>query len=126
MTLGKQLQATITELEQAKINKRAAQEKAVLSEVRIARDADSRWLTDKREAIVRGITGEKVPSCHVGDYDRQRWLETAKMSNARNQDLWDEFVQYFRAEELTVVVHDEHDGVGIKSWKTITVVPIAS
>jgi hypothetical protein len=125
MTLGKQLQATITELEQAKINKRAAQVNADLLMVRKARAADHQWLIDKRDTIVRAITTGKVPSVNVSDYARQDWLTTALKNNARNQDLWDDaFVQFFLDEELTVVVNDGHDGCGMKSWKTITVFPI--
>jgi hypothetical protein len=124
MTLGKQLQATITELEQSKINTLAAQATADLLLVRKTRDADHQWLIDKRDTIVQLITAEKVPVVRVSDYAREVWLATALKNNARNQDLWDEFVQYFCAEELTVLVHCQHDGGGMESWKTITVVPI--
>jgi hypothetical protein len=127
MTLGKQLQATITELEQAKINKRAAQVNADLLMVRKAREADHQWLINKRDTIVRAITTGKVPSVNVSDYARQEWLVAALKNNTRNQDLWDDaFVQFFLDEELTVVVNDGHDGCGMKSWKTITVSPIAN
>jgi hypothetical protein len=126
MTLGKLLQATITELEQAQITTKMAQARADLSEVRIARATDLQWLEYTRDTIVDRIMEDKVPSVTVSEYDRGKWLDAAQKRKARNQDLWDVFVQYFLIEELTVVVHNEHDGVGIKSWKTITVVPIAS
>jgi hypothetical protein len=126
MTLGKQLQATIAALEQAKINKVAAQARADLAKVRFDRDADFRWLADTRDMIERWITENRVPEILVEEYDRRQWLETAQKGTARNQDLWDNFVQFFRAEELTVMVNDKHDGQGIADWKTITVALITS
>jgi hypothetical protein len=126
MTLGKQLQATITELEQAKIKNMEAHRHVMLAADRKARTAYLQWLEHTRDTIVDQIMLDSVPSVTVCDFERGIWLGYAQQRIARNQDLWDAFVQYFLIEELTVVVHNEHLGGGMHSWKTITVFPIAS
>lgn len=120
MKLGEQLAKTFAELETAKItalNERAA---ADLVKVRRERDTLNHFVDDFRQYLIDTITAEKVPAKKVSDYTRQEWIRQAIKRNAKHQDIWDGLSKWAREQALVIVAREEHDGVGMESWITLT------
>jgi hypothetical protein len=123
MKLGDQLQATITELEQAGIRAASEQAAADLKKVRADREARQFKLDQLKLNIVNLIKMDKVPFVKIDAYSEQKWFKDAHLGKAKNQELWTEFTKFFRNEKLEILINDQHDGQGMKSWITITVQP---
>ena len=123
MKLGDQLQATITELELAGIRATSEQARADLAKVRAEREARQFTLDQLKLKIVNLIKMDKVPFVKIKDYSEQKWFKDALIGKAKNQELWNEFTEFFRNEKLEVEIKDQHDGCGMESWIDITVKP---
>lgn len=123
MKLGDQLQATITELEQGGIRAASEQAAADLKKVRADREARQFKLDQLKLKIVNVIKMDKVPFVKINDYSEQKWFKDALIGKAKNQELWTEFTEFFRNEKLAIQINNQHDGGGMESWITITVMP---
>lgn len=121
MKLGEKLKQTIIELEQAKIAGLEAQAAADMEKIRRERADTKDWLEHTKQKIVSQIESGKVPLVKVEDYDRKQWIHDAVIGKAANQDLWNNFSQYFKSEGLSINCKDGHDGMGMKDWINITV-----
>jgi len=121
MKLGDKLKQTLVELEQAKINELNAQHQADMEKIRKARADTKDWLDNVKENFIIDIEAGKVPLKKVENYDRKEWLKRARQGQAENQDLWNDFRQYWRSEGLEPEVTEAHDGAGIKDWINLTV-----
>jgi hypothetical protein len=122
--LGDKLAKTIDELEAAKI--KALNEKAAadLAKVRRERQELFNFVDDFRQYLIDVIVAEKVPAKKVANYDRQRWIRDAVKGNAAHQDIWNSLRDWAREQRITVVAREEHDGMGMESWITLTVEPV--
>jgi len=125
MKLGEKLKQTITELEQAKIAGLNAQAAADMEKVRRERADTKDWLENMKEKIVSQIEAGKVPLVKVENFDRKKWVRKAVKGKAANQDLWNDFNQYFKSEGLSITYSEGHCGMGMKDWinMTATVLP---
>lgn len=121
MKLGEKLKQTLDELERAKINGIEAQHRADMEEIRKARADTKDWLDSIRETFVNQIEAGKVPLKKIENFDRQSWINKAVQGKAENQDLWNDFQQYWRSEGLDPEIKEAHDGMGTKSWINFTV-----
>ena len=120
MKLGEKLKKTITELEQAKIVGLDAQAAADMEKIRRERADTKDWLEHTKQKIVLQIESGNVPIVKVDDYDRKKWIHDVMNGKAANQDLWNNFRQYFKSEGLSIICKDGHDGTGMKEWINIT------
>lgn len=120
MKLGEKLKQTITELEQAKIAGLEEQAAADMEKIRRERADTKNWLEETKEKIVSQIESGKVPLVKVENYDRKQWFRDAMNGKAANQDLWNDFIQYFKSEGLSIDCKEDHDGAGMKGWINIT------
>ena len=121
MKLGEKLKQTLDELERAKINGIEAQHRADMEKIRKARADTKDWLDFIRETFVNQIEAGKVPLKKIENFDRESWLKKAVQGKAENQDLWNDFRQYWRSEGLEPEINEAHDGMGMKSWINFTV-----
>jgi hypothetical protein len=124
MNLGEKLKKTLEELERAQIKTATAQHNADLEKIRKERQTTMNWLYGIRDDFVDKIDDGKVPAEKINVDSRHRWLELAKKGNAANQDIWEDFIQFWKDEGLEVMVQDRHDGGGTYSWKVITLNPL--
>lgn len=122
--LGDKLAKTIDELEAAKI--KALNEKAAadLAKVRRERQELFNFVDDFRQYLIDVIVAEKVPAKKVTNYDRQRWIRDAVKGNAAHQDIWNSLRDWAREQRMTVIAREEHDGMGMESWITLTAEPV--
>lgn len=123
MSLGDKLKKTIDELEAAGIRSAAAQANADLAAIRLARAEKARYIDSLKQKIVEAINAGRVPSIKEENYAHQTWIKAAKSGKGDFHNMWDEFVREMGQEKLKVVVSDAHDGVGMRDWLVITVVP---
>lgn len=125
MTLGEKLKQTLEELERARIEGLEKQAKADIEKIRREREDISDWLDHKSSQIVSQIEDSRVPLVKVKNYERQEWLRKAIKGSAEHQDLWNEFIRYWKAEGLAPKLEEAHDGMGMESWinLTVTVLP---
>jgi hypothetical protein len=124
MKLGEKLKNTLEELEHAQIKTATAQYKADLEKIRNERKQTEKWFQEIRSSLIFQIEANKVPAEKINDYDKQKWLKLAEKGNAANQDIWEVFVRFWKDEDLEVIINECHDGMGMESWKTITVKPL--
>jgi hypothetical protein len=122
--LGDILKKTLEELERAQIKTATAQHIADMDKIRNERKRTAIWIQEIRSSLILQIEDNKVPVRKINNYDKEKWLELARKGNAADQDIWDFFIQFWNAEGLEVIINDCHDGVGLDSWKTITVKPL--
>lgn len=121
MKLGEKLKQTLDELEQANIKGLEAQASADMEAVRRDRVDVEDWLNSIRFELVDQIEHGRVPLKKVKAYTRRIWLQAAKAGHAANQDLWNEFKQFWVREGLEIVLQEAHDGMGMESWINLTV-----
>ncbi len=123
-TLGERLKTNLDILEQARI--KASDEKAAadLAKVKAERDRMVKFCNKLRDTFTAQINADKFPSYKEKSWDRQTWLDAAVKGKAKFQDVWDDLQRWAESENLKVIVMDQHDGVGIESWKEITVEPL--
>lgn len=123
-TLGEKLAKTIDELEAAKI--KALEEKAAadLAKVRKERQELFNFVDDFRQYLIDTIVAEKVPAKKVTGYDRQKWIREAVKGDAKHQDIWNGLRDWAREQRMVVIAREDHDGMGIDSWITLTVEPV--
>ncbi len=125
MKLGAKLQETIAELEAANIKGLAAQATADMTKIKAERDHFRIFLDNIREDFSATIKSGRVPMTKITESRHTDWLEKVSGSiDAPHQDLWNQFVSFFKTEALRVNVNNEHDGVGKHSWTTISVAPV--
>ena len=124
MKLGEKLKNTLKELQRAQLKTAIAQHKADLEKIRKERQKTMNWLYGIRDDFIDQIDAGKVPVEKINDYDKQKWLELAQKGNAASQDIWKDFTRFWKDEGLEVIINDCHDGVGLDSWKSITMKPL--
>ena len=120
MKLGEKLAKTVDELEAAKIKKLDEQAAADLAKVRKERQELHNFVDDFRQYLIDTITADKVPAQKVKNYERQQWIRDAVKGTAKHQDIWNGLRNWAREQALTVIAREEHDGMGMESWITLT------
>lgn len=120
MKLGEKLAKTVDELEAAKI--KALEEKAAadLAKIRKERQELFNFVDDFRQYLIDTITAEKVPAKKVTNYDCQRWIREAVKGTAAHQDIWNGLRAWAREQALVIIAREDHDGMGMDSWITLT------
>ena len=121
MKLGEKLAKTVAELEAAKIKELEAKAAADLAKIRKERQELNNFVDDFRQYVIDTITAEKVPAQKVKNYDRQQWIRDAAKGTAKHQDIWNGLRDWAREQALIVVPREQHDGMGMESWITLTV-----
>lgn len=124
VNLGAKLAATLDELEKAKIKGLEQQANADLEKIRKERASLSHLKDETIATITAAIEAGRVPHIKVKDYTRQEWIRKAIKSGAAHQDIWNELTSWARANALVVIAKEDHDGVGIESWISLTVHPV--
>ena len=123
VSLGDKLKKTLDEIEEARIKGLSAKHAADLEKIRKDKAKREKFVTSIYDTMVKQIEAGKVPLVKVTSYDHQDWVHKAEKGKAEFQDLWSDLIQRLGQEKLRLVVQDDHDGVGIKSWINITVEP---
>lgn len=123
-TLGERLKTNLDLLAQAQIRGADAKIAADLAKVKAERDRMFKFCNKLRDTFTVQINADKFPSYKEKSWDRQTWLDAAVKGKAKHQDAWDDLQRWAVGENLKVIVMDEHDGVGVESWKIITVEPL--
>jgi hypothetical protein len=119
MSLGDKLQATITELDDAKVSHQGAD----LPEIRRRKQARDEWGASIYTQIVDSIESGKVPLIKVTNRTDQDWIKAAVIGKAEFQDTWNLLLSMLGKEKLILVTGKDHDGGGITDWTTIKVKP---
>tara|TARA_R110000850_G_scaffold164452_2_gene289550 strand:- start:2305 stop:2730 length:426 start_codon:yes stop_codon:yes gene_type:complete len=119
MSLGDKLQATITELDDAKVSHQGAD----LPEIRRRKQARAEWGSSIYTQIVDSIENDKVPLIKVTNRTDQNWIKAAVIGKAEFQDTWNLLLSMLGKEKLILVTGKDHDGGGITDWTTIKVKP---
>lgn len=120
MKLGEKLAKTVAELEAAKIKALDAKAAADLAKIRKERETLNHFVDEFRQYLIDTIISEKIPAWKVSSYDRQTWIREAIKGNAAHQDIWNGLRDWARGQALIVVAHEQHDGIGMDSWITLT------
>jgi len=123
-TLGEKLAKTIDELDTANIKALAEKAAADLAKIRRERQELFNLVDDFRQYLINTIVAEKVPSKKVTGYDRQNWIREAVKGTAPHQDIWNGLRDWAREQQLVVIAREEHDGMGMESWITLTAEPV--
>lgn len=123
MPLGEKLIQTLKEIEEAETREAEARDAAQAAKIRKEREACERLVARAKEHIETKIEGGGVPAFKIENYDHQKWVRAGQAGTARHQDIWDGLQVWAHDEMLDLVLRDDHDGVGMKSWITLTVAP---
>ena len=121
MKLGEKLAKTFAELEVAKIKELEAKAAADLAKIRAEREVLDNFVNEFRQYVTDTITAEKVPAKKIRDYTRQQWIRDAVKGTAKHQDIWDGLRNWASNQALIIVPREQHDGVGMESWITLTI-----
>lgn len=105
---------------------------------RMQRRAVARFFEDAKDHILTAIQAGLRPepfvlgtSNHGGAEEAARAMQTYQWSYEQRavpvgnpfRAQWDEFVTWARSQDLEVFFTDDHDGVGVRSWKNLCVQP---
>jgi len=123
MTLGQKLSGTLQEIAAAKIREEEARETAQSAKIRKERAKLDALVERIIEHVRSKIEDGMVPGLRVDAYTHQTWLRQARDGKASHQDIWDRLATWFASEALEIVLREEHDGMGMKSWITVAAAP---
>lgn len=123
-TLGEKLAKTLDELDAANVKALEAKAAADLAKIRRERQELNNFVDDFRQYLIDTIVAERVPAQKVKNYDRQQWIRDAVKGSAKHQDIWNGLRDWARDQRVVIVAREDHDGVGIESWITLTVEPV--
>jgi hypothetical protein len=121
MKLSDQLKSTLDMMNKARIETLEKQHNSDIHKIQRERQELANWLNNIKDSIVDQIKNNKVPMMKVKNYDKQKWIKNAFAGKAEHQDIWNDFKQYFYSEGLHPIFTDEHDGMGMESWISLTV-----
>lgn len=124
MALGDKLKETLDALEEARIQKLEDQARADREAIEREKRELQHFVDTIYHDIVYAIEAGKVPKKRVENYNHRNWIEKAQKGEARFQSIWSDFIRKLGKEKLRLVTHEDHDGVGVKSWTNVTVEPI--
>lgn len=122
-TLGSKLKELLEELEAANIKSLELQHLADLSKIREKRLQKSEFTKYIIDTFVLQLEQNKIPYLKIKDYTDATWIREAVKQKAEFQDIWNDLVSYFNKQNCHIVVNDQHDGIGMESWITITLKP---
>lgn len=108
-------------LAEANIKSLEEKEKADLEKLKREKEEIESFVSNIKNEIIEKIENGKIPFIKVKSHDRKTWIQNANHGKAKYNSIWNEMVQFFKNERIKVVVKDEHDGMGMESWITITV-----
>jgi len=123
MSLGNKLSNTLKELEAAKISKAQAREAEQKMKILEERQALEALVLRAQNHIATKIEGGLVPHFKIENYDHQKWVKNAISGKGAHMDIWNHFMIWADEQELVVNAFDDHDGVGMRSWISLTVAP---
>lgn len=126
MTLGEKLKTTIQNNRLKNEKAERGQKLKELEKEEQQRKDLEHWLTHIQDSMVASINAGKIPTYNVHIYDRQSWLTGCVTPNTveKNQDLWDNFRDFWKNEDLELTVKHSHDGMGMKSWLVLELRPV--
>jgi hypothetical protein len=108
-------------LEQANIKSLEEKEKADLEKLKKEKEEIEEFVSKIKNEIIEKIENGKIPFIKIESHDRKTWIQNAGNGKAKYNSIWNDMVLFFKNNRIKVVIKDEHDGMGMKSWITITV-----
>ena len=127
MTLGQKLTATIQQAQDEE-NRKIQEERAKNDRKRQAeRQSRERFVQDTKATIVAEIETGKQPRIKVKNYDLRQWIEALRRSKTHttiaDSDIWEALISWLADEGMELLIHDEHDGIGMSEWITLVPTP---
>lgn len=113
-------------LEEAKVKTIEEKEKADLEKLMKEKADLEIFVSNIKEEIIQKIENGKIPLIKIKSFDKIKWINDASANRAKFSSVWNDMISFFKKERIKVVVRDEHDGMGMESWITITVELIKS
>jgi hypothetical protein len=123
MKLSEKLASTLAIMKEAKIKSLHDKANAEIAKIEKSKAERKKFLESIQEKFITQINEGKVPYHTVCGIANCAWIDNALQDEAEFQDMWYDFIAYFRKEELNVIVKYAHDGVGMKSWFEMTLEP---
>lgn len=124
MSLGSTLAHTLEENRQRNLQAKAAKDAADKRKIEEERRSYELMITKTRNTLINQIEGGLTPHAKVTAYEHQQWIRKAQKGQATHQDLWVAFYDWATQEELTLIISEEHDGMGMQSWIGVSVEPL--
>lgn len=124
MTLGETLRKTIAE--EAAARQKAMLETQQKEEKRRAVLRLSRKTLIARivECLMQHILTGREPSYKITDTNQRSWVNACNLGwKTRDTDIWGNFIEWLKEEDLVLKIAEEHDGMGMSDWTTIRVSP---
>lgn len=121
---GEKLTNIIDELNSAGVHGVSNMAAADIDSIREQRDKLEEYLNDIESHLIEALMANKFPLWK--DSTRQSgWFINADDDSiqADNQELWDSFTNSFLMQGVSVVVKEDHDGGGLRSWVNIYLEP---
>lgn len=120
-SLYEKLKSTIDLLEEAKQKSIEEKINADLEKLKKEKEEIEQFVSKIKNEIIEKIQDGKFPFIKITDYNKQKWIQDAMVGKAKYSSIWNDMIHFFNKERIKIIVKDEHDGMGMKSWITITV-----
>ena len=125
MTLGAKLRLILEEENKAKFE--AVRKARETEEKRLAAIRKNRLnlVMSIKEVFIDQITRGKNPEFKISATDQRAWVNSSDRDMyPRDHDLWTEFKEWLKSEDLLVKITEEHDGMGTADWIVVRAVPV--
>lgn len=122
-SLGSKLKTTLVELEAANLKNLQDKANADIEKIRKQRQEKVELFEIITQTFINQIENNKVPYEKITNYTLQEWIRNARLGKAEFNDVWYQFVNYFKNEKCGVVIEEGHDGMGMESWIILSLTP---
>ena len=121
-SLAQSLSNTLSALKLANITGVKSQSQFDRKLAQSTREIHKDWVAVWQLNIISDITRGSVPYIEIHNWEQRKWISgVTKGAGPPNQDLWIKLNKFCVSEGLQLKVSDAHDGVGMKSWKVLSV-----
>lgn len=123
-SLGAQLQQTLNTLAANNLAQERAKDADALAQIakdqKLREDLVQNLMASITDSVQKGL----VPTHKITDYTLKEWIRNClKSPKTAYYPIWNDLLQWAQTQQLTLSVHDEHDGGGMDEWITIRVHP---
>jgi len=122
--LGQKLANTIDIMKASNIHDINEQAAANLSQIKKERSVNVNWLHELKIQIFDIINDDRVPVVPIDQPDFAKWLESAMINKAANQDVFDTFVKDLKSEGLRFEIISNELLENQSNELEVTVMPI--
>ena len=125
MSLGNRLRETLKSEIEAKLDAERKALEAAIRRAAVIRESHQSLIHKIQEDFIDQIIGGKKPSYKITATDQRSWINSCNRNTSQDidADLWINFTDWLKQEDLILKITEEHDYQGSSDWIVVRAIP---